>query len=181
MYDQPTGTTPEKYYNFCPRCGAPLALKFMEGRQRIVCTKGDFVFYQNPHAATAALVVNGAGEVLLVKRNVEPRKGAWDVPGGFVDWGEDPAEGLVREMREELGVRFTPEALVDGYHDWYDSQRLAVSVVILYYEGTIDGELKPADDVSEFRWFALDALPDDLAFPHVREALAALARRRAAA
>ena len=51
--------------------------------------------------AVALFIGDDEGRVLLARRAHEPYAGLWDVPGGFVDWGEDPALGLIREMREE--------------------------------------------------------------------------------
>lgn len=102
MIDHPHGTTPDLYYHYCPRCGAPLELRQADEQNRLVCTNGDFIFYQNPHAAVGALIINEKNEVLLVERKDEPMKGFWDVPGGFVDWGESSREAIIRELVEEL-------------------------------------------------------------------------------
>lgn len=172
MKDQPAGTSPEQYYRFCPRCGAPLEVRHVEEQNRLVCTKGDFVFYQNPHTAVAALVYNDHQEVLFVERGEEPMKGAWDVPGGFADYGEDPQTALAREMEEELHVLWKPRRLLGVYHGWYDSRGLAVSVDVVYYQGTIQGTIRPDSDVAGYRWFPLDALPPNIAFANILEAIA---------
>ncbi len=178
MKDAPVGEKPETYYHFCPRCGAPLAVQRIEAQSRLVCTKGDFVFYQNPHAAVGALIVNDRREVLLVERKDEPMKGFWDVPGGFVDWGESPSEAIIRELSEELHVVFHPEKLVGAYHGWYDAGGLAVSCMVLHYAGSIDGTPHPDSDVSQVRWFPVNALPSNLAFEHIHSAIAEYQRLR---
>lgn len=162
---------PHQYYHFCPRCGAPLELAQVEHQERLRCTKGDFVFYQNPHAAVAAAIVNDRHEVLLVRRAIEPAKGTWDVPGGFVDWGEEPASALRREMQEELGVTMTIDKPLTNAHGWYEARGLKVSVNILYYTGAIAGDITPADDVDAFQWFPLNALPSNISFDHIVPAL----------
>ncbi len=167
---------PNKFYKFCPRCGAQLVLRAGPEHPLLTCTGCGFVLYHNPRAAVGAIVRNERGEVLLVRRAIEPRKGTWDIPGGFVDDGEEATDAVIREMREETGMTFTPTRAFGNYHDWYDAQGLRVSVMILYYEGRAAGTPRPADDVAEVGWFALDALPSDLAFHHVRRAFEDLRR-----
>lgn len=171
MIDQPTGTTPDRYYKFCPRCGAALEFVHVEEQLRLRCTNGDYVFYQNPHAATGALIINDQNEILLVERKDPPMQGTWDIPGGFVDWGEQPLAAVIREMKEELNVVFTPGRLVGAYHSWYDTRGLAVSCCVLLYAGTIAGEPRPGSDAATLRWFPLDALPGNLAFEHIEKGI----------
>lgn len=165
------------YYQFCPRCGSRLVVQQEHGKPLLVCTVGDFTFYQNPHAASAAIVRNAEGKIMLVKRAFDPAKGTWDVPGGFVDWGEQPEESIVREMKEELNVDFTPSKLFFAVHGWYPFRGLNVSVLIVYYEGTIIGEPKPDDDVAGIGWFGLDEIPTNLAFDHMEKSFAVLRKR----
>lgn len=158
------------YYRFCPHCGSKLTLQKEHGKPLLVCEKNDFTFYQNPHAATAAIVRNDEGKIMLVKRAFDPAKGAWDVPGGFVDWGEQPEESIIREMREELGVVFAPNRTLFAITDWYPFRGLNISVLIVYFDGIISGTPKPDDDVAGIGWFGLDELPENLAFEHIQKA-----------
>ncbi len=162
---------PWTYFRFCPRCGSLLELKNEHGEQLLVCSRKDFSFYQNPHPAVGALITNPRGEIMFVERSVEPAKGAWDVPGGFLDWGEEAEQAIVRELREELHMTFTPTHLLGTFHDWYDFHGLRVSVLNVYFTGTIEGTPQPADDVAAIGWFASDAPPENLAFDHIRRAL----------
>lgn len=163
---------PHQYYHFCPRCGAPLELAQVDHQERLRCTKCGYVFFQNPAAAVAAVVLNDRHEVLLVRRAIEPAKGTWDVPGGFVDWGEDPETAITREMREELGVDFLlNRPPFTNVHGWYETQGLQISVNIMYYTGRITGTMKAADDIDAFRWFARTSLPENIGFDHVRQSL----------
>ncbi len=89
-------------FEYCPRCGtkalAPDSIKSFR------CPACDFVFFLNPAAAVAGLVVNPDGDLLVVVRNRAPAKGTWDLPGGFLDPGETYEQGLRRELREELNL-----------------------------------------------------------------------------
>ncbi len=84
-------------FKFCPKCGGEVEQK---GKNLLVCKSCGFNFYQNPKLCNAVILENPAGEVLLVKRFMEPRKGFWDLPGGFVDLDETiekrPPESLKR-------------------------------------------------------------------------------------
>ncbi len=180
MIDRPAGTTPEHYYRFCPRCGASLELVQVEEQLRLRCTNGDYVFYQNPHAAAGALIINGRDEILLVERKDPPMQGDWDLPGGFLDWGEQPLEAIIREIGEELNAAFTPQRLVGAYHSWYDTRGLAVSCCVLLYTGNIAGEPQPGSDAATLRWFPLDALPNNLAWEHIEKGIADFKQQRVA-
>jgi NADH pyrophosphatase NudC (nudix superfamily) len=89
-------------FKHCPKCGRkklmPASVKSFR------CPACDFVFYINPAAAVAGLVLNADRELLAVMRNHDPAKGTWDLPGGFIDPGETYEEGLRRELREELNL-----------------------------------------------------------------------------
>jgi len=158
-------------YRFCPQCGGSLRVGFPlgEGRPPLTCGSCGFAFYQNSKPAAGALVVHD-GKVLLVKRRVAPARGAWDIPGGFLELGEHPREGAIRELREEtgLGIRlFEPIGIyVDKYGD-------DVWTLNIYYEAGIrEGTPRPGSDAYSLAWFKPDELPSDLAFPHQHEMLA---------
>jgi NAD+ diphosphatase len=92
----------DSHFKHCPRCGNNgLVSDFIKSFR---CPACDFVFYLNPAAAVAGLVVNADAELLVVVRNHAPAKGTWDLPGGFLDPGETCEEGLRRELNEELNL-----------------------------------------------------------------------------
>jgi 8-oxo-dGTP diphosphatase len=114
--------------------------------------------------------------VLLARRAHEPDAGLWDAPGGFLEEGENPLDGLRRELREETGLEVEPGRFVGTFVDTYGVGPDAPPVLNLVWEaGIVGGEAAPADDVAELRWFALDALPpeEEVAFrwlaPSLRE------------
>jgi len=86
-------------FQYCPSCGGK-KIEF-EGN-RFSCPDCGFVYYHNTAAATGCVIQAGEKMLLLV-RGKEPALGKLDLPGGFVDPGEGLFEGLLRELREELG------------------------------------------------------------------------------
>jgi len=108
-----------------------------------------------------------AGRILLARRAGEPDAGKWDLPGGFLEEGEHPLDALLRELREETSLELEPLELVAIEMDVYGDGLEAPSTLNLYWEARVlSGDPRPADDVSELRWFAPDELPDgdELAF-----------------
>jgi 8-oxo-dGTP diphosphatase len=107
---------------------------------------------------------------------VEPYKGKWDTPGGFLEEGEHPLDGLKRELHEETGVEIEPLDFLGVWIDRYGSDSTAQATLNLYWTARIvSGEPEPADDVSELAWFAPDELPppEEVAFENVPKVLAA--------
>ncbi len=114
------------------------------------------------------------GRILLARRAFEPDAGLWDVPGGFLEEGEHPLDGLRRELAEETGLEAEPGEFVGAYLDTYGDEPEASAVLNLVWTAEIaSGELVASDDVSELRWFAPDELPleDELAFNWIAPAL----------
>ncbi len=170
------------HYRFCPLCGGTLQKR---SYSLYVCADCEYRFYQNSKPAAGALILRasqphspgpggGSGEalreILLVKRNVEPYRGWWDIPGGFIHNGEDPAEALHREVREELGVEITGLQIFGAQPDTYPREGVpdeASNTLCIYYRCSLaepEAEMNAQDDVSGFAWFLLDNLPDTIAF-----------------
>jgi len=134
------------------------------------------VYYAESAPASTALIVDGDGRILLARRAFEPDAGLWDLPGGFLEEGEDPLQALERELLEETGVAAEPGEFAGAFVDTYGDEPGANSVLILVWRARIaSGELVPGDDVSELGWFLPDALPpdDELAFRWIAPALRA--------
>jgi ADP-ribose pyrophosphatase YjhB (NUDIX family) len=160
-------------WRFCPRCGGELRGGDATSR---VCESCGYVVYANPAPTASALVVDRGGRLLLARRAAEVERGKWDLPGGFVEEGEDPRETVVRELREETGLEVEPTRFFGIWMDRYGDGDDSRSTLNLYWLAhVLGGEPAPADDVSELRWFPRDALPprDELAFVNVPEVLAA--------
>jgi len=166
-----------KPFNFCPRCGAKLGIKKVHGVERLVCRSCQFVFYQNSVPTASAIIANEKGEVLLVKRAIQPKKGYWDLPGGFLENGEDPEVGVRREIKEELGVVLRIKRIVGIYVDRYFHQYWAHTFNVDYECAIKAGKLKAMDDVAEVRWFKKSQIPwSRLGFSHLEIGLRDWAR-----
>jgi 8-oxo-dGTP diphosphatase len=160
-------------YRFCPKCGGGLGAQLLEGRERLVCQDCRFVFYINPRPTTCAVIVEGE-QVMLVRRAVEPWRGCWDLPGGFLEQGEHPAEGLRREVREETGLQIEILEALGFFLDRYPEA--GETTLNFYFVARVtSGQPMPGSDVAEIRWFHRDALPpwEEIAFDNNRAALQA--------
>jgi ADP-ribose pyrophosphatase YjhB (NUDIX family) len=126
------------------------------------CPDCRFVLYENPASASAGLVLDPRGRVLLVRRAIEPFKGAWAIPAGYQEADEDPPAAVVREVREETGIAVRVVRLVDLIHVPDDARKPAnVAVFLCRAEG---GAPCPGHDAAEAAWFALGELPRELGF-----------------
>lgn len=165
-------------WRHCPRCAADLERRVPGGddEERLVCPSCGLVLYENPAPTAGAIVNDREGRIMLVRRAIEPFKGRWDVPGGFIKPGEDGDDALRRELAEELGVEVLVGAAAEVIADTYGADGVP-TLNIFYLARIVRGEPAPADDVAEIAWFGADELPpaSEIAFPCVREVLA---RRR---
>jgi 8-oxo-dGTP diphosphatase len=109
------------------------------------------------NASCAEVLVVDDDAVLLVRRATEPHLGKWELPGGFVERGERPADAARREMVEELGVAVQLTGVLGVYLDEYLDE---ISQVLTFI-GTIDEAPVPdPSEVSEARWFRAGDVPD---------------------
>jgi ADP-ribose pyrophosphatase YjhB (NUDIX family) len=162
-------------YNYCPPCGGRLHRRFIEGRDRLVCERCGFIFYQNPVPAVAVILQQNS-QILLVKRKFEPQAGDWSLPAGFIEWGEGPEETAIRELHEETGLAVAVRSIYGVYRG---QERPDHEVLLVVYRGEIaGGKLQPGDDALEARWFDLTDLPENIAFRIHRNILTELANRK---
>jgi ADP-ribose pyrophosphatase YjhB (NUDIX family) len=151
---------------FCSYCGEKLIHKSFQEKNHRYCQTCDRIHYENPFPAVAALVPNQDGQLLLVKRAVEPAKGTWCLPGGFIEIDESIEEAVLRELKEETGIEGKIGKLVDFF-----SQRspLYGALLIFGYRVTmLGGELQAGDDAQEASFFDLDDLPPIAFLSHQR-------------
>lgn len=101
---------------FCKVCGQPLATTFVEEeeRDRLVCTRCGHIHYVNPNVVAGTLPV-ADGKIWLLKRGIEPRKGYWTFPAGFMEMGESVEEAATRETMEELELSIRIDRLLNVY------------------------------------------------------------------
>ena len=143
--------------NFCIRCGNVLEMIVRFGAERPVCTKCDYTHFFDPKVA-AAMWLTQSNKLLLVRRAIEPAKGYWTIPGGFVDAWENPAETAARECAEETGLKVIPEKLLDVVSSQHPSS--GAGFVIFYRGKIMSGDLQAGDDADAVDWFSINQLPE---------------------
>jgi ADP-ribose pyrophosphatase YjhB (NUDIX family) len=149
-----------------------------EPNEVLHCPACGLVLYDNPAATASALVVHD-GRLLLTRRARDPYAGMWDLPGGFVEPLEHPADAVRRELVEETGLEIEVGELHGIYCDVYGEGGVA-TLNLFYLARVVGGTERPADDVSEIGWFTAAALPPlkQIAFENGREAIVELVERR---
>ncbi len=152
---------------FCPLCGASLTRAWIQPAQReeAICPRCGFVFYLNPKVV-AGTIPTRDGRLLIVRRNIDPSKGKWTFPGGFVDWGESVPAAALRETVEETGLSVTLNGLVGVY------SYPGIPVVVVVYRARVSGgSVNQNHEIAEVAWVRPEEIPwDELAFPSTRDA-----------
>jgi NADH pyrophosphatase NudC (nudix superfamily) len=128
---------------FCPKCGQNLKMAEIDGRPWLCCSSNscDYVFWDNPTPVVAALVERD-GAVVLVRNKEWPAKN-YGLVTGFLEKGETPESGVLREVKEELGL---DGRIVDfiGYYSFYEMNQL-----ILAFHVQVQGEIVLGEELAE--------------------------------
>ena len=153
---------------FCGDCGAATVRRIVKDGDpaRVLCGECARVYYAGPRLAAGVICARGP-DILLAQRGIEPGYGKWGYPGGFVDLGESPAEGAVREALEEAGAIVDLRGLVGVYHN---RER---AVVVTVYAGELAPGCEPSakDETLAVKFVGRDRVPfDELAFDSTRAA-----------
>jgi ADP-ribose pyrophosphatase YjhB (NUDIX family) len=149
----------------CRVCGTEVAYRVPadDNRERAVCTACSEIHYENPINVVGTVPVWGE-QVLLCRRNIEPRHGFWTLPAGFLELGESSAAGAERETIEEAGANIELQELFTVL----DVVR-AGQLHLFYRARMLDTTLAPGPETIEARLFREDEVPwDELAFRTVR-------------
>jgi len=142
----------------CPYCGNGLIHKNHEGCSRLFCGHCLEPIYENPIPATCLVVVDDQERLLLVKRSVEPKKGWWCLPGGYMELGETPEAGAVRELSEETGLSGNIRRLLGVTSNPSDLYHTVLMVG--YHVRSFTGTLQAGDDAADIAWFDIGDLPE---------------------
>lgn len=132
--------------------------------------------FDNRGVSIDAVIVQDQ-KILLIKRGVEPFKGYWGTPGGYVLWDESTEQAVGREVKEETGLDVTKTTLVKVDSNPIRHPRQVINFVYLAEVG--NGEPVAGDDAAEIQWFDLSAMPAELAYDHAQNIQAALELRPA--
>jgi len=138
-------------WNYCPTCGKPLVAADDGESERPHCAACRRFFYSNPIPATCCFVARKPDELLLVQRGVEPCKGAWTLPGGFMELGESAEEGARRELLEETGLHAARLRLLGV--STQQSPTSGAVMVLGYVAEEWQGDLRADSDVMDLRFF----------------------------
>jgi ADP-ribose pyrophosphatase YjhB (NUDIX family) len=153
----------------CRQCGASVVYRLPDDgdtKQRAICSACHTVHYENPLNVVGTVPMLG-DKVLLCKRNIEPRKGKWTLPAGFMELDETTAEGAARETLEEAGAQFEMGPLFSLLN-----VRRVGQVHFFYRATLLNDQFDPGQETMEARLFAEEDIPwDELSFRTVRETL----------
>lgn len=155
-------------FRFCPVCGGTLLRQILKEQEpfRLVCSRCEFVFYLDPKVV-ACTIVEMDGKVVLLKRAIDPQRGKWVLPGGYVDRGEEVAAAAVRETREECGLGTRIHRLLGVY-----SYPGRPAVVVVYVAEVESGKLIAGDETDAFGLYGTEQIPwAELAFQSTVDAL----------
>jgi ADP-ribose pyrophosphatase YjhB (NUDIX family) len=138
------------------------------GQVRRACPECGYIHFNDPKVA-AVVFAEQDRRVLLVRRAMNPERGKWALPAGYVDDGEDPRQAAAREVREETGLEVEITRLIDVQNG---SGSLGASIVITYGARVLGGTARARDDAEAILWFAAGDPMPDIAFESTRAILA---------
>ena len=153
---------------FCSNCGNQVTQQIPDGdnRLRFVCNHCNTIHYQNP-LVIVGVIPEYKQQILLCKRAIEPQKGRWTLPAGFLENDESTLEGALRECYEEANANVVDPELYALYDIPYINQ-----VYVFYRAKLANKEFSPSSESTEVALFSEQDIPwDQLAFPVVRAAL----------
>ena len=153
----------------CKNCGTAVVYRIPDDgdtRERAVCPACNTIHYENPLTVVGTVPYWG-DQVLLCKRNIEPRWGKWTLPAGFMELDETTAQGAARETDEEAGAQYEMEGLFSILNV------VRVGQVHLFYRARLLSTVfNPGHETIEARLFTEAEIPwDEIAFRTVKETL----------
>jgi ADP-ribose pyrophosphatase YjhB (NUDIX family) len=145
-------------YIFCPQCKTELIPK----TESYYCPNCKETIYLNSKPTSSVLIMDG-DKVLLGIRAHNPGKGKYDIIGGFLNLGEHPEVGAIREAKEETGLNIKITGLLGVYMDKYVTTG-EDTLNFVYLGKVVSGKEKAGDDIASLEWVDIDELPGDPAF-----------------
>lgn len=163
-------------FRHCPRCGSSLE----PGANPLRCRTCGLVYFVNPTVAAAAIIFDPHGRVVLIRRNKDPRQGFWTVPGGFLDIGESAETGLIREVREEVGMDIDEVNYLCSEPNRYLFREVTYPVCDLIFtaRAIFPDQAAALDGADDFAWrYPHEIDLTEIAFPSVQKGLRLLRNR----
>ena len=149
---------------FCIKCGSKTTLELISGDtiSRNICNVCNYIHYVNPKIIVGALPLKD-DKVLLCKRDINPGKGKWTLPSGFMEMGESLEQGAKREAKEEANLKLNLNRL----YGTYSIPRIG-QVLFIYIANIINEDFRAADETTEVKLFSVSKIPwGKIAFPSV--------------
>ena len=142
------------FFKFCPNCKSENFT--FPNNVRLHCNDCDFTYYHNI-AAAVAIVFTFDDKILFTVRNVDPDKGKWDLPGGFIDPAENAEAAACREIKEELGIDVFPSDLkyITTSPNNYLYKNVPYRTVDIFYECPLQSDMisiNAEDEIQELIW-----------------------------
>lgn len=158
-------------FKFCMVCGSNF--ETVSNIEKY-CSKCGYRYFISTKPSSSALVFNSKNELLLTKRSRDPYKGMWGIPAGFNDDEETFEEALIREAKEEINLDVKDYTYFKSFVGDYEYKGVIKKFIsacfIIKVDDTEAANLKPGDDVAEFKWVPLAQIDyEEIGFPSVKE------------
>lgn len=144
----------QSFFKYCPNCSSPNVTN--QNNFKLHCTDCNFVLYHNI-AAAVAIIFKHQDKILFTVRNVDPDKGRWDLPGGFIDPNETAEEAACREIKEELGLQISLNDLtyITTAPNNYLFKNVPYRTMDIFYECELQSDeiaINAHDEIKELIW-----------------------------
>lgn len=154
---------------FCPRCGSNKFVPALD--YSFKCAECGFHFFINSAAATAGVILNEKGEMLLTRRAENPHRGMLDLPGGFVDPGENVETAMRREIAEELNLEVVEMKFMGSFPNEYVFSNYTVFTTDMGFLCSVKdfSDITFRDDISGFEFIKPTEIRfDEISSPSIR-------------
>ncbi|MBT5169006.1 MAG: NUDIX domain-containing protein [Opitutales bacterium] len=161
------------HIKFCPSCG-DCSIEPQDDVS-VLCSTCGFELFFSPATSAAALIEDASGKLLVIKRNKEPSKGAFGLPGGFADPNETLENTLIREVKEEVNLNLVSWSFLGGWPNKYPFKSVIYSVVDTYFTAKVesfDGMDSCQEELQSIHFVDPDKIdPKEWAFPSLQNAI----------
>lgn len=143
--------------HFCLNCGSALTTRIIEERERECCPSCGTIHYEQ-HKISAGVCIEQNGCLLLVQRGIDPWRGKWYMPAGFIEADEEPHQAAVREAFEETGLLVETKELA-GVYTYFDDPR-GNGIVLLFNAVVVGGEIKITPEALQVGFYSPSEIID---------------------